>query len=86
MYMLASAWKAVYIGICMLREKGLSDAKVYLQLKADQEMAHLYLTLFELVRKITELGQSRLRLKLQVSGKQNRPLSFISHLHLLIVQ
>ena len=70
MYLLASAWKFVYEGICLVRDKGLSDRQVYQQLKDDQELSHLYLTVFELQKKIVDLGQHRLRLKMMASGEE----------------
>ena len=69
MYLLASAWKFVYEGICIVRDKGLDDRQVYQQLQKDQELSHVYLTIFELQKKIVDLGQHRLRFKMMASGK-----------------
>ena len=55
----------MYEGVCMLRDKGLKDHNVHTQLRAKEELGHLYLTAFELQKKIVALCQQRLRLVVQ---------------------
>ncbi|KAI5123681.1 hypothetical protein M0805_001709 [Coniferiporia weirii] len=60
-YMLASGWTIVFESLSMMQNMGLTDGLVLGQLRSSDKMRKIYLSAFDLLKKLVASSQQRLR-------------------------
>lgn len=68
-YMLASGWTIVYESLKYLENLGLEDKMVLQQLKSNNQLRTVYLLAFNLIKKLANASQQRLRSIVQNTGR-----------------